>query len=357
MAACSCSGRVTRVMPMLEPARAGLTNTGQPSEATASIAAAGSCCHWRSLMTTNGPDRQAVPGEDQLHVVLVHHHRGGEHARPDVADVRQLEHALQGAVLAERPVQQREHDVDLAELARRLARLEDRQRPVGGAERHEHAGAVAVDLGHVARAQLQRRRLVGDEHPAAVLGDADGHAPRRRRGRSRAARRPRWRRRRRAPRSGRRRRGRRGDGARRGRALGYGACQGCSSDATLSPAIRSPVQAFRAAPSLCAWTTCTPRPSLPPRSCVSAGRQPRVPGSRRERPAGALLDVRRRRPGRTTPAPATPRGRRSRRRSGRWRAAPHWSSPRAWRPSPRPCRWPPRAASSWHRRTPTTAPA
>ena len=84
-------------------------------------------------------DRQAVAGEDDLHVVLVHHHRGREHAGPDVADVRELEHALQRAVLAERPVQQREDDVDLAELARRLPGLEHRQRPLGGAQRDEHA--------------------------------------------------------------------------------------------------------------------------------------------------------------------------------------------------------------------------
>ena len=91
------------------------------------------------------------------------------------------------------------------------------------AQRHEHAGAAAVDLRHVAGRELEPLRVVGDEHPAPVLGDADRHHVVGARGRSPAARRPRWRRRRRARRSGRRRRGRRGGGGRRGGALGCGA--------------------------------------------------------------------------------------------------------------------------------------
>ena len=50
---------------------------------------------------------------------------GGEHAGADVPDAGQLEQALDGAVLAERPVQQREDHVDLAEGPRHLAGLQD----------------------------------------------------------------------------------------------------------------------------------------------------------------------------------------------------------------------------------------
>ena len=53
--------------------------------------------------------------------------RGGEHAGADVPHAGHLEHALDGAVLAPRPVQQREDDVDLAEGPRRLAGLGDDQ--------------------------------------------------------------------------------------------------------------------------------------------------------------------------------------------------------------------------------------
>ena len=42
-------------MPMLDPARAGLTNTGQPSAATRSIAAARSRRQSLSVTTTYGP--------------------------------------------------------------------------------------------------------------------------------------------------------------------------------------------------------------------------------------------------------------------------------------------------------------
>ena len=105
---------------MLDPARAGLTKTGQPSAATDSCAAAGSRCHSASRDHDVRPDRQAGAGQQDLHELLVHRRRRGEDAGPDVGHVGQLEQALQRAVLAERPVQQREDHVDLAERARHL---------------------------------------------------------------------------------------------------------------------------------------------------------------------------------------------------------------------------------------------
>ena len=72
-------------------------------------------------------DRQAGADEQDLHDRLVHRRSGGEHSRADVRDPGQLEQPLQGAVLAVRTVQEREDDVDLAELAGRLAGLADDQ--------------------------------------------------------------------------------------------------------------------------------------------------------------------------------------------------------------------------------------
>ena len=89
------------------------------------------------MTTAYGPIGSPRGGEQRLHVPLVHGGRGGEHARADVAHAGELEQALQGAVLAVRAVQQRQDDVDVAELARHLAGLE-----------HDHARA-----GRVAREQ------------------------------------------------------------------------------------------------------------------------------------------------------------------------------------------------------------
>jgi len=68
-----------------------------------------------------------VPGEDHLHVVLVHHHCGGENARPDVTGVRELQETLNRAVLTKRAMQQWKHHVDLAQSLGRGSRLEDAQ--------------------------------------------------------------------------------------------------------------------------------------------------------------------------------------------------------------------------------------
>ena len=134
--------------------------------------------------------RQPGGLQHDLHVGLVHADRAGEHAGADVADAGHLEHALDGAVLAPRAVQQREDDVDLAERLRRLRRLVDDQ---VGARRSSRG------QGDAARSPSTRGQLVGAldpqplgvaglEHPAAVGGDADRHHVVRRRGRSPAAR-------------------------------------------------------------------------------------------------------------------------------------------------------------------------
>jgi hypothetical protein len=63
-------------------------------------------------------DGNAAVAQDGLTEVLVHADGGGGDARPDVGHARELEQALHRPVLAERPVQDRQHDVDLAERPR-----------------------------------------------------------------------------------------------------------------------------------------------------------------------------------------------------------------------------------------------
>ena len=122
------------------------------------------------MTTAYGQHRQPGAAQHHLHVVLVHADRGREHPGADVADAGHLEQPLERAVLAERAVQQREHDVDLAERARhrrpargprarcRLVLLGERDRGAGG-----------VDLGQlVAGGDREPVRVVGLEHPAAV---------------------------------------------------------------------------------------------------------------------------------------------------------------------------------------------
>src|SRR5262249_52844875 len=64
---------------------------------------------------------QPLRTEDQLHVLLVHADRAGEHARADVRDAGHLEQALDRPVLAVWPVRDGQHDVDATEAMREMA--------------------------------------------------------------------------------------------------------------------------------------------------------------------------------------------------------------------------------------------
>ena len=171
---------------MLEPPLAGLTNSGQPSSAIASstrLRSTGPACsrpalgrraagQSRSLTTTYGPTGSPLAREDQLHVLLVHADRAGQHARPDVRDAGHLQQALDGAVLAVRAVQHRQHHVDLAEQVRYLRRARWRcQRgprlPAQGTT-GEPGSATASTDGSCAAGDREPGRLVGDLHPAAL---------------------------------------------------------------------------------------------------------------------------------------------------------------------------------------------
>jgi hypothetical protein len=82
----------------------------------------------RVLDRVADPDRvvarngNAAVAHHLLEEVLVHREGGRGHARADVRHVDELEQPLHRAVLAERPVQDREDDVDRAERGQR-ARL------------------------------------------------------------------------------------------------------------------------------------------------------------------------------------------------------------------------------------------
>ena len=93
-------------MPTLEPRRAGLTKHGIAERVARLVAET-----QRDVLG----DGDAVVAEDRLEDVLVHAERRGEHACADVRDAGELEQALHRPVLAERPVQDREDDVDVGE--------------------------------------------------------------------------------------------------------------------------------------------------------------------------------------------------------------------------------------------------
>ena len=119
-------------MPTLDPRLAGFTKTGKPSLATIAVHDAAPVALPVALQNHFVvAERQPARGEDQLHRRLVHADGRGEHAGADVGDVRELEQALHGAVLAVRPVQHRKHDIE------REARDDGplRQVPIDGDER------------------------------------------------------------------------------------------------------------------------------------------------------------------------------------------------------------------------------
>ena len=78
-----------------------------------------------------------VVAQHRLEDVLVHAERRGEHAGADVGHAGELEQALHRPVLAERPVEHGEDDVDVAE--RRATSRAGQPLEVGAGHRVEHA--------------------------------------------------------------------------------------------------------------------------------------------------------------------------------------------------------------------------
>ena len=123
--------------------------------------------------------------EHGLHRRLVHADGGGQHAGADVRHVRQLEHSLDGAVLAIGAVQ---HDDDHVETRAQL-----RGHPAGGLDADECVGGErgvgalrAIGEGFLdgaggvtarqadARLRGQRAERIAADDPATVTADPDG---------------------------------------------------------------------------------------------------------------------------------------------------------------------------------------
>ena len=157
---------VTRVMPSDDPARAGLTKTGRPSRSRCGV----------GERRGPGPQhhvvahRQAVGGEQLLGELLVHARRAGQHARADVGHARELQQALDRAVLAVGAVEHGEDDVDAREHLPGAVAVQHEQAAAGGVAGQRQRGAGGVD---------RRQGAVVDGQLAGVVG---AHAPRRRRG-------------------------------------------------------------------------------------------------------------------------------------------------------------------------------
>ena len=123
IAASSPARSSARDVPMLEPPRAGLTNTGQPSSPIASStrlrsASAAAGPQSRSRTTTNGPTGSPLAAKISFMYSLSMPTALASTPGADVADARHLQQALDGAVLAEGAVQQGQDHVHLAQLGR-----------------------------------------------------------------------------------------------------------------------------------------------------------------------------------------------------------------------------------------------
>ena len=103
-----------------------------------------------------------------LEDVLVHAQRRGEHARPDVGDVRELEQALHGAVLAERAVKRDEDDVERRRAwraSRRRARAASPRRLRAARGCRRRGGAPS---GRHGRSRSCARRSARGRAPSAI---------------------------------------------------------------------------------------------------------------------------------------------------------------------------------------------
>ena len=85
--------------------------------------------------------RDPTIAEDGLEEVLVHAEGGGGDAGADVGDACELEQSLDGAVLAEGAVKDREHDVHASERGRRCSRVRDHRE---GLDRRVVSGGEAL---------------------------------------------------------------------------------------------------------------------------------------------------------------------------------------------------------------------
>ena len=112
-------GSATRAIPTDDPSRAGLTNTGRPSSAQVvedGIRPFGEPGHRGGAVVDLGDPRAP---HQLLEQHLVHADRTRLDAGADVGDVQGLQQSLDGAVLAERAVQNRKDHVGIGKAPTR----------------------------------------------------------------------------------------------------------------------------------------------------------------------------------------------------------------------------------------------
>ena len=160
------SGVFTFEMPTLDPRLAGLTNTGSPSGAICFSTRLRSRSHSGRHEAVPVADRQPASREQNLHDRLVHARRRGQHAGADIRNVREFEQALHGAVLAVRPMQDREHHVDAervehCRLAAAQAVAPPPPRPAPAESPQRRTAQSAPASGKVHRPSFSMRMAIG----------------------------------------------------------------------------------------------------------------------------------------------------------------------------------------------------
>ena len=164
MAASSAAGSDTLVMPMLDPARAGLTNTGQDRPCTASIAAALSRSHSLSVITVYGPT--GSPAEPSSTFITCLSIITADAVTPDPTYLTSARSSRPWMVPSSPngPCSSGKTTSTSPRVRGGEPGLVRDEGAVGGAGRHDDAGRVGVDLGHVAGRQA--KRAAGRRAPA-----------------------------------------------------------------------------------------------------------------------------------------------------------------------------------------------
>ena len=120
-------------------------------------------------------DRQALGGQQLLGELLVHARRAGQHTRAHVRHAGEFEQALDGAVLAVRAVQHREHHVDGGQQLPAAPCPSDSSSPRAAGSAGSASAVPDVPLTSGSRPSVIARLsgLGVGQHPRALRRDAD----------------------------------------------------------------------------------------------------------------------------------------------------------------------------------------
>ena len=111
--------------------------------------------------------------QQHLGVMLVHARGRSKHAAANVRHVHHLQQALNGAVLAVRAVQHRQHRIDVAEGFDGVAADQEPVAATAHVQQHRTRLRGDLDLGQRVAAQVPAARVLAVDDPLAGLGDAD----------------------------------------------------------------------------------------------------------------------------------------------------------------------------------------